>query len=178
MPSVGQWATYNGGYYYGDSYGGGGRGSRGPGKRVKVTIVKNDGRPFPIHVESSDSAYGWLRKDQLSGYDTGGYTGSWGSTEGRVALLHEKELVLNKEDTKNLLDTVEVMRNLTNSLGSSILKQMASMSRTGINGMVGGDVVEQDVHIDAQFPNVRDSREIENALNNLVNAAAQRANKR
>lgn len=178
MPSVGQWATYNGGYYYGDSYGGGGRGSRGPGKRVKVTIVKNDGRPFPIHVESSDSAYGWLRKDQLSGYDTGGYTGSWGSTEGRVALLHEKELVLNKEDTKNLLDTVEVMRNLTNSLGSSILKQMASMSRTGINGMVGGEVVEQDVHIDAQFPNVRDSREIENALNNLVNAAAQRANKR
>ena len=178
MPSVGQWATYNGGYYYGDSYGGGGRGSRGPGKRVKVTIVKNDGRPYPIHVESSDSAYGWLRKDQLSGYDTGGYTGSWGSTEGRVALLHEKELVLNKEDTKNLLDTVEVMRNLTNSLGSSILKQMASMSRTGIDGMVGGDVVEQDVHIDAQFPNVRDSREIENALNNLVNAAAQRANKR
>ena len=178
MPSVGQWVTYNGGYYYADSYGNGGRGSRGPGKRVKVTIVKNDGRPYPIHVESSDSAYGWLRKDQLSGYDTGGYTGSWGSTEGRVALLHEKELVLNKEDTKNLLDTVEVMRNLTNSLGSSILKQMASMSRIGINGMVGGEVVEQDVHIDAQFPNVRDSREIENALNNLVNAAAQRANKR
>ena len=178
MPSVGQWATYNGGYYYGDSYGGGGRGSRGPGKRVKVTIVKNDGRPYPIHVESSDSAYGWLRKDQLSGYDTGGYTGSWGSTEGRVALLHEKELVLNKEDTKNLLDTVEIMRNLTNSLGSSILKQMASMSRIGVNGMVGGEVLEQEVHIDAQFPNVRDSREIENALNNLVNAAAQRANKR
>ena len=178
MPSVGQWVTYNGGYYYGDSYGGGGRGSRGPGKRVKVTIVKNDGRPYPIHVESSDSAFGWLRKDQLSGYDTGGYTGSWGSTEGRVALLHEKELVLNKEDTKNLLDTVEIMRNLTNSLGSSILKQMASMSRTGVNGMVGGEVLEQEVHIDAQFPNVRDSREIENALNNLVNAAAQRANKR
>lgn len=177
-PSVGQWVTYNGGYYYGDSYGGGGRGSRGPGKRVKVTIVKNDGRPYPIHVESSDSAFGWLRKDQLSGYDTGGYTGSWGSTEGRVALLHEKELVLNKEDTKNLLDTVEIMRNLTNSLGSSILKQMASMSRTGVNGMVGGEVLEQEVHIDAQFPNVRDSREIENALNNLVNAAAQRANKR
>lgn len=177
-PSVGQWVTYNGGYYYGDSYGGGGRGSRGPGKRVKVTIVKNDGRPYPIHVESSDSAFGWLRKDQLSGYDTGGYTGSWGSTEGRVALLHEKELVLNKEDTKNLLDTVEIMRNLTNSLGSSILKQMASMSRTGVNGMVGGEVLEQEVHIDAQFPNVRDSHEIENALNNLVNAAAQRANKR
>ena len=70
------------------------------------------------------------------------------------------------------------MRNLTNSLGSSILKQMASMSRIGMDGIAGGDVLEQDVHIEAQFPNVRDSREIENALNNLVNAAAQRANKR
>jgi uncharacterized protein YoxC len=76
MPSVGQTVTYTGGYYYGDSYGGSGRGSRGPGKKVTVTIVKNDGRPYPIHVQSSDSAYGWLKKEQLSGYDTGGYTGA------------------------------------------------------------------------------------------------------
>ena len=52
------------------------------------------------------------------------------------------------------------------------------MSRNSINGVMGGEIIEQDVHIDAQFPNVKDSREIENALNNLVNAAAQRANKR
>jgi hypothetical protein len=33
---------------------------------------------------------------------TGGYTGSWGP-EGRVAMLHEKELVLNASDTSNFL---------------------------------------------------------------------------
>ena len=176
MPSVGQTVTYTGGYYYGDSYGGGGRGSRGPGKKVKVTIVKTDGRPFPIHVQSNDSAYGWLKKEQLSGYDTGGYTGAWGK-DGKLAMLHEKELVLNKEDTKNLLNTVEIMRNITNALGSSILKQMSGMSAGGF-GISGGEIIEQDVHIEASFPNVTNSNEIENALNNLVNAAAQRVNKK
>ena len=176
MPSVGQTVTYTGGYYYGDSYGGGGRGSRGPGKKVKVTIVKTDGRPYPIHVQSNDSAYGWLKKEQLSGYDTGGYTGAWGK-DGKLAMLHEKELVLNKEDTKNLLNTVEIMRNITNALGSSILKQMSGMSAGGF-GINGGEIIEQDVHIEASFPNVTNSNEIENALNNLVNAAAQRVNKK
>ena len=31
-------------------------------------------------------------------FDTGGYTGSWGP-EGKLAMLHEKEMVLNKDDT-------------------------------------------------------------------------------
>ena len=37
----------------------------------------------------------------LLGYDTGGYTGNWNSSDGKLALLHKKELVLNKDDTKN-----------------------------------------------------------------------------
>jgi hypothetical protein len=39
-----------------------------------------------------------LKKAGIQGYDTGGYTGSWGS-EGKLAILHEKELVLSSEDT-------------------------------------------------------------------------------
>ena len=41
--------------------------------------------------------------------DTGGYTGSWGS-DGRVAILHQKELVLNAEDTANMLASVGILR--------------------------------------------------------------------
>jgi len=40
-----------------------------------------------------------------SGFASGGYTGSWGN-EGKLALLHEKELVLNADDTKNFLQGV------------------------------------------------------------------------
>jgi len=40
------------------------------------------------------------------------------------------------------------------------------------------DSLEQNVHIDASFPNVNSKREIEEALSDLVNLAAQRAMRR
>ena len=56
----------------------------------------------------------------LPGFDTGGYTGSWGP-EGKVAMLHEKEIVLNKTDTKNLLSAVEVLRGMSSSIAGMLL---------------------------------------------------------
>ena len=50
-------------------------------------------------------------KINIPSFDTGGYTGSFGK-EGRLAILHEKELVLNKFDTKNLLDLVNISREI------------------------------------------------------------------
>ena len=117
--SVGDTVTYLGGGYTADSYGGGAVGNRGPGGKAQITQYI-PGRPRPIHLKSSNSAYGWVRQDQISGYDTGGYTGDWNSNDGRMAILHQKELVLNKEDTANLLDAVEIMRSITNALGNSI----------------------------------------------------------
>jgi hypothetical protein len=35
-----------------------------------------------------------------SGFDTGGMTGSWGNS-GKLAMLHEEEMVLNKKDTSS-----------------------------------------------------------------------------
>jgi len=114
------------------------------------------------------------------GFATGGYTGEWSNSNntdnGRIALLHQKELVLNEADTKNVLNTVKIMRTLENSLGSSLLSKMAGVSANGANGGASeGTILEQNVHIDASFPNARNAAEIEEALNNLVNAAAQRA---
>jgi hypothetical protein len=37
------------------------------------------------------------------------YTGKWGD-EGKVAVLHEKELVLNQNDTSNMLQMLELTR--------------------------------------------------------------------
>ena len=42
---------------------------------------------------------------------------------------------------------------------------------------VGGNGLEQNVHIEANFPNVTNHNEIEEALRNLVNAASQRTTK-
>jgi hypothetical protein len=90
-------------------------------------------------------------------------------------MLHQKELILNQTDTKNMLNAVSVMRGLTYSLGSSILAKLANASATNYsNTGEGGGILEQDVHIEATFPNVRNAVEIEQALNNLVNVASQR----
>jgi hypothetical protein len=51
--------------------------------------------------------------------NTGGYTGEWGN-EGRLAVLHEKELVLNKKDTSNILDAVKISRNLDDNISSMV----------------------------------------------------------
>lgn len=58
-----------------------------------------------------------------------------------------------------------------------MLNRLASISANGNTGTLDS-TLEQDVHIEATFPNVTSSREIEDALNNLVNMASMRANKR
>ena len=179
--NVGDTVTYTGGTYYYDSYGTSPAGNRGPGKKVTVTQVKEDGRPYPIHVQSNNSAYGWLKRSQLSGYDTGGYTGDWGDNSGKLALLHKKELVLNRSDTSNLLQGIQILRNIVDSVGSSMISRMANLtSNIGINSNIptSSDTLEQNVHIEANFPNVESSKEIEDALNNLVNVASQRVYRR
>jgi hypothetical protein len=45
-------------------------------------------------------------------------------------------------------------------------------------GQFGGEVLEQNVHIEASFPAVQDRNEIEEAFNNLINQASQYANRK
>ena len=114
------------------------------------------------------------------GFATGGYTGNWAGNNGKLAFLHSKELVLNKEDTENVLGAVQILRSINNAIGSSVLQQAAQLSGNLATAKVGNangftDTLEQNVHIEAVFPNVTKSQEIENALNNLVNTASQRS---
>jgi hypothetical protein len=65
----------------------------------------------------------------ITSLDTGGFTGAWGSN-GKMAMLHEKELVLNKTDTSNFLQAVNITRDLVSNLKlpdfSKILNPTAS----------------------------------------------------
>ena len=107
---------------------------------------------------------------------TGGYTGSWGS-EGRLAVLHEKELVLNKYDTENMLDMVNTLRDIDwRAKLSELWTNIEEHFIAPIFG--GGDNLQQDVRIEASFPGVSNHTEIEEAFNNLINTASQYANRR
>lgn len=110
--------------------------------------------------------------------DTGGYTGEWGDF-GKFAMLHEKELVLNKDDTKNFLDALNISREVINSMIEMNAKQ-SSLALGDLMPMSIQDtsqVLEQSVTIQAEFPNATDHNEIEEAFNNLINTASQYANR-
>ena len=136
-----------------------------------------------------NSAY-WSRVAYY-GYDTGGYTGRWqfadtgmytgewpnGSARlnGRLAWLHQKELVLNAHDTENFLDAMQIVRELDN-LTNWMANGLGDLFTPRIAYEPGE--LEQNVHIDASFPNVTDHNEIEQAFGNLVNLASQYANRK
>ena len=113
----------------------------------------------------------------LASYNTGGFTGAWGP-EGKLAVLHEKEIVLNKDDTSNLLKTVEFMHQLISMIdGQAAMASLFNMSAIGgINSHT--NTLDQTVTIHAEFPNATDHNEIEEAFKNLINTASQYANRK
>ena len=110
---------------------------------------------------------------------TGGYTGEF--NDAKLAFLHEKELVLNKYDTENILSAVDMIRKINldqiyDNLAKQILSSIGLLSEK-LNVQTtytkSGDTLQQQVHVEASFPGVTSAREIEEALNNIINDAAQ-----
>lgn len=127
------------------------------------------------------NGYGYSRDKakQLMGYDTGGYTGAWGDS-GKLALLHEKELVLNKEDTANMLTAIDMIRQISSMIDLNAMSSMKGLggilAAGGVGQTMGG--IEQHIEIHASFPDATDHSEIEEAFHNLLNSASQYANRK
>ena len=92
-------------------------------------------------------------------------------------MLHEKELVLNKQDTSNILMAVSIVRTLSAKLSDMTNNMMNSINshNTATAIPTQDQTLEQNVKIEASFPNVKNSNDIEQALNNLVNTASMYA---
>ena len=128
----------------------------------------------------NDSGYftdEWLTNN---GFATGGYTGAWGP-EGRIALVHEKELMLNPEDTINFLSGIEVLRDIVKTIDLESLRNRNTPIYSTMpiyETQPIREPLEQQVTISASFPAVTDRSEIEEAFNNLINTASQFANRK
>ena len=117
---------------------------------------------------------------KLVGLDTGGYTGDWEGSYGKLALLHKKELVLNEHDTENFLTGIDLLNKIISIIDlQSISSQLGGILSSPSLGNINNDeTLEQQVHIEASFPNVQDRNEIEEAFNNLINKASQYAHRK
>ena len=157
---------------------------------------------YGVDSSKANQEASYLNQRFRNGYvpfKTGGYTGEWnnGDTDGRLAVLHQKELILNQTDTKNILDAVQAIRGAGSGYGiSEAISRAAAetvdiMSNSidmithtvteathavveSIMAAAHSGTLEQNVHIDASFPDATDRYEIELAFDNLVNIASQR----
>ena len=123
---------------------------------------------------------------QYNGAASGAYTGDWGPGQGlgidngKIIKVHPKELILNKSDTKNILRAVDIVRDMNNWVDDQI-KRMNQQSQLVISNLMtdvipstyNNQPIQQEVKIEANFPGVTDHYEIEEALSNLSNDAAQ-----
>lgn len=113
----------------------------------------------------------------IPGAATGGLTSNWGP-EGKLLTVHESELILNKDETNTFFNHLALMENILSTLDFYALGQQIGgilSSPSAISAAAGA--LEQNVKIEATFPNVQDKYEIEEAFNNLVNKASQYANR-
>ena len=141
--------------------------------------TKNDGSAnAKIAIKIAKENLEEARKNYMNSYDTGGYTGAWGS-DGRLAVLHQKELVLNADDTKNFLAATEILRGVSQFIDLQVTSNnFAARKLTSTTLTPSGGTLEQIVTIEANFPSVQDRNEIQEAFNNLINAASQYANRK
>ena len=152
-----------------------------------------DGRIIKTGFKSKEEAQKALEANSkeswkaigYTAFASGGYTGDWDDNSGRVALLHSKELVLNQDDTKNLLDTVGLIRSISassfgqsiqNSIMSGIASIVASMLNFGPSSF--GETINNTnksniFNITAEFPNANSVAEIQEAILNLPTLASQ-----
>ena len=161
--------------------------------------------------------------EHIAQFDTGGYTGSWGSN-GKLAILHEQEAVFNRDQFNYLIDYLRFNRerddynrlinlledriqtsdkdnynilldrfqmqqqDMIHEFMDYIIKELdfysgrlnsVSLIPDALDSISDlSNTLDQEVHIDANFPSVQDHNEIEIALQNLVNKASQYANRK
>lgn len=181
---------YNGKYYY-DSWGKSPAGRLYSGQAGKVMVDKYSNTKYGgtqsktgdygVHISTLNGGdLGWVKESQL--FDTGGYTGSWsdgfaGTKNGKMAWLHEKELVLNATDTENILNAVTAMRDVVAAMKTSSLTSFfSSVGQTNAFSAAGSDI-QQNIEIYADFPAAESAAEIKMALEGLASQAVQYANR-
>jgi hypothetical protein len=110
--------------------------------------------PKGAHVEYLGMVDGWAKvkyngktgyagKSYLKQFKTGGYTGDWAGDEGKLAVLHKKEIVLNEKQTSNILDSAKIMDKISKYLPevskANVLDKLATASSV-VTNVTYGDI--------------------------------------
>ena len=145
----------------------------------RLVLLYDAANDKQIKIPAEYSNQGKQKMIQM--FRSGGYTGSWGN-EGRLGILHQKELVLNENDTKNMLSAVQILRSIpysviAQSLINSSTNTASALSgiNSGISGLAAAATNNESktMVVNADFSGVHDADEIYQALLELENYGLQ-----
>lgn len=109
-------------------------------------------KSFEISVSENNS--------NIAGFDTGGFTGRFKG--GKLGVLHEKKLILNQKDTENILSAVKLTNNMMDKIRMPNIGSIAKNNNT--------TSTQQIFQISKlEFPNVKDGKDLQDALIGLPN---------
>ena len=156
------------------------------GNAIRSAFVSSTGSGIQIGISMFNSLASKKSGGVITSAKTGMYTGTWSGSgnpdveDGKLAWLHEKELVLNKDDTSKILDTVNIVRNLENGLTRKLYNLTNKIVATTVSSSpivnnessVVGDTI---FNVEASFPNANSVTDIQEAFLSLGNYATQHA---
>ena len=116
-------------------------------------------------------------------FASGGYTGDWhgdgspDTDDGKLAWLHQKELVLNESDTSNILKVVDIVRNMGQTILGGLSKRFSGFDASNINNN-NTEETSNTFNITAEFPNANNVDDIREAILSLPNLVSQYTNRK
>lgn len=166
---------------------------------VRVTDPSNYIEAVPMKYSDlgPDKKKELYEKYGISSYKTGGFTGNW-MGEGKLAVLHQKELVLNESDTSNILNAVKSIREIVGNginntrfdgIADAIVKMSAmqanmlsEISRSTLSALattINNNNAEmqnyKNMTVNADFSGVHSADAIYQALRELENYGMQQS---
>ncbi|NFV47493.1 hypothetical protein FDJ70_07375 [Clostridium botulinum] len=140
----------------------------------RPSVSSDDEDSFLDAKERGDEGDADRIREKYSSFDTGGYTGDWGDN-GKLAILHEKELILNKSQTEDILNTVRLLQqyNPLNNIKSQGINLLPSTSELKVHDKQPQIIKNEYRFEKAEFPNVTNDSGVQNLLDNLNRLSKQ-----
>jgi hypothetical protein len=166
------WETYLIETSTGGKSGGGG----GSSKKRKTTVTTKKSVPS---TKNSSLGYNAALAEKFR-RKTGG-TVDWTGLAWLDGTPDRPELVLNQDDTQRMYDILDAERAISEPMLSNIVSLIDTMANiSGISSgrfnSIGGNAQQQNVTINADFPNVSSRDEIKAAFGDIMNMASQYIN--
>ncbi|WP_431785778.1 phage tail tape measure protein [Paenibacillus lactis] len=132
-------------------------------KKSEIDKLKAKNDAHRAQYGFPDDRYDNLKNIVMSA-ETGGMTPAWGKG-GKFLLAHEKELILNKTDTSNLLKVIDFTRNIIDSLKSSFNPDMVRSNHTSNSTDNSINIEQVNIYADDKDTGSSLLNKFESALN-------------